>query len=471
VKRPRVLLLAIHKLRDLPGMALLKVLLDEKYGCDTLVGNLGTTELLVTTFRPHLVVLPWLWLARDVEYAKRLKRMGIGVAVLHAEGYAHWDPLRLQIAGKFNDLSPVDLHFSWNEEIADLMREHRTVPDERIFVAGVPRFDFYRPPLQRLLMPKKEFCAKYGLRETRPVVTWATNFGFVKYVGHPDASWIAAKYSDAAVVKDLPPFGTFERAVAVEDASRRIITDALTEIASRRPDVNFVIKVHPGEGERWYRQHPRLARLDNIAIIGGEYIWDVLNSSDIHLHRSCTTGPEAWMMGKPTIDVQLNPEEAWFSEDEAEGTDVARSAKELGDQVEHYLAGGAIPAAQLEGRARLVKRWFHAVDGESAARHAKVISEFLAARATEPRIPLNVKTVGMRVAARLKRTLGWEPYDSLRDVVPMFRRRVSAAEASVLVNRDRYLSTREIESWTSRIREVLNEAGRLPPHRRTKGGR
>lgn len=461
MKKKRILLLAIHKLRDLPGLALLKVLLEARYGDEVMVANVGALGLLVPSFQPHLVVFPWLWTPQDVAWAKKLKQMGIGVAVLLAEGFAHWEPQRLQMAGKFTDLSPVDIHFQWNEEIAELMRVHKTLPEERIFVASVPRFDFYRHPLQGIFLTKAEFCAKYGLRMGRPIVTWATNFGFVKYVGHPDDVRVAEKFNEAAGITDIPPYGSFSRGVAVEGASREILTAAVIQLASEFPKVNIVIKVHPGEDDKWYLRRRDSAGLNNMAIVGSEYIWDVLNSSDVHLHRTCTTGTEAWFMEKPTIDLQLNPGEMWLSEEMTGGGDVARTTEELIERVSYYLSGGEIRLEKIKARDSLIHKWFHQVDGKSSERHADIIHDFLEAHPSEPRIPRDWRNLSMMAKARLRHLLGLEPYESLLEMLPFFRANGRSEDQTVLVNRERYFTCHEVDAWAQKIFGVLKKAGQL----------
>jgi surface carbohydrate biosynthesis protein len=462
MKKKRILLLAIHKLRDLPGLALLKVLLETRYGYEVMVSNAGALGLLVPSFQPHLVVFPWLWMPQDVAWAKKLKQMGIGVAVLLAEGFAHWEPQRLQMAGKFTDLSPVDIHFQWNDGIAELMRIHRTLPEERIFVAGVPRFDFYRSPFHRLLLTKAEFCERYRLRVDRPIVTWATNFGFVKYVGYPDAVRVAEKLNEAAGITDIPPYGSFSRGVSVEEASREILTAAVIRLASEFPNVNLVIKVHPGEDDKWYHRRRDSAGLTNMAIVGSEYIWDVLNSSDVHLHRTCTTGTEAWLMGKPTIDLKLNPDEMWFSEEMASGGDVARSSDELMERVSYYLLGGAIGSEKIRSRESLIHKWFHQVDGKSSERHADIIHDFLEAHPSEPRIPRDWRNLSMIAKARLRRLLGVEPYESLLEMLPFLRANGRSGDQRFLVNRDRYFTSAEVDAWVEKISGNLKGGGHHP---------
>jgi hypothetical protein len=45
----------------------------------------------------------------------------------------------------------------------------------------------------------------------------------------------------------------------------------------------------------------------NIYLVEGEYIWDVLNISDIVVQRCSTVAIESWLLYKPTIELELMP--------------------------------------------------------------------------------------------------------------------------------------------------------------------
>jgi len=461
MNRKRILLLAIHKLRDLPGLALLKAMLEERYGYDVLVTNGGFLKLVIPSFRPHLVVFPWMWTPQDLAWARRLKEMGIAVGVALAEGFAYWEPLRLQLAGKFTDLTSVDIHFQWNEEIAELMRVHETLPEGHVFVAGVPRFDFYTLPLRRLFLTKTELCAKLGFPVDRPIVTWATNFGFVKFAGRAESVARLAEESNKVVgLPDFPPYGSFLRGVAVEEGSREILTAAVIQLAQEFPSVTFIIKVHPGEDDQWYLRRQESAGLRNLAVVRLEYIWDVLNSSDVHLHRTCTTAAEAWFIDKPTINLQLNPDEMWFSDEMANGEDVVRGIGQLRERISYYLSGGEIGPEKMRSREYLIRRWFHQVDGKSSERHAEIIHHFLQSHLSEPRIPLNWENVSMIAKAKLRSILGVGPYGSLREFVPRIQSNGGPGAGSASGDNNRYFTSEEVGEWTGRILRVLQETER-----------
>jgi len=131
-------------------------------------------------------------------------------------------------------------------------------------------------------------------------------------------------------------------------------------------EVNFVLKLHPSEDRRFYQDliEKKLASsAHRVRIITQEYIWDVLNATDIELKRSCTTAIESWLLGKPTIEMHLNPDEWYFSPEHASGSDIVRFPDELVEKVSYYLSGASVAQNLQQARDRSVQKWCQTVDG------------------------------------------------------------------------------------------------------------
>jgi CDP-glycerol glycerophosphotransferase (TagB/SpsB family) len=149
--------------------------------------------------------------------------------------------------------------------------------------------------------------------------------------------------------------------------------------------VNFVLKLHPSEDHQFYQDliHKKLSSAaDRVRIIAHEYIWDVLNATDIELNRSCTTAIESWLLDKPTIEMQLNPDEFYFSAEFASGSDLVRSTDELLAKVAFYLAGGEIPENLQQAREKFLQTWCNSPDGDATRVVVKHIHHLLDAEKT-----------------------------------------------------------------------------------------
>ena len=196
--------------------------------------------------------------------------------------------------------------------------------NDKIVVAGVPRFDFYSTPLKSILLTKAEFLGKYGLDSRYPLVTFATNFTQASFHTSNRDFYLhnAKKYGRDKVLEEA--YGDLGDVPRRDYISRELFLDAFVTLVRNLPKVNFALKLHPTEDHQFYKDLIRrdlCSSASRVRMIAREYIWDVLNATDIELNRSCTTAIESWLLGKPTIEMQLNPDEYYFSPEFASGSD------------------------------------------------------------------------------------------------------------------------------------------------------
>ena len=371
----RTILISIdHKWRDLAGYVYIKKLLEER-GYRVLLIRNNFEEFYSDVYNPEAVLMIHLYDKNVSDRAKRLKERGISIFLMPTEGIPTLKSIRAFAAGKFADLSPVDLQFVWSDEMKNIMVEQEIVDDSKIKVVGVPRFDFYRSPLKDILLTKEELYKKYKFKHNYPLITWATNFAQASFaVKNRDfikKDW--AKYKlDNILDPEKIPQRDFE--------SREIIFENLMRLVRDIRNINLLIKLHPSEDHMYYynkiRELPDEIK-HRIRIVNREYIWDILNSTDILMKRSCTTGVEAWLLNKPTIELKLNPDEWYFSPEHASGSDVVEDYDGLLNRVLYYLNGGSIPEDILSAREEFIKKWCYKVDGKSSLRFVEEVDSFL----------------------------------------------------------------------------------------------
>ncbi len=363
----RILIAVDHKWRDLAGHVYAGLLLKQRGHVVHYARN-NLEKHYISAIKPDLVVMNHLIPPKKQAFAKFLQRQNIRVVILPTEGMPTLDGMRKHMGGKDCDLSGVDLHFVWNQPMADILRENQTLAADKIVVAGVPRFDFYREPLKSILLTKAAFLKKYELDPRYPLVTFATNFTQASFHTSNQDFYLrnAKKYGRDKVFKEL--YGDLGDVPKRDHLSRELFLDAFVTLVRNFPEVNFALKLHPTEDHQFYKDLIRKdlsSSASRVRIIAHEYIWDVLNATAIELNRSCTTAIESWLLGKPTIEMQLNPDEYYFSPEFASGSDMVRSADELIEKVAYYLAGAAIPQNLLNARDQFLRKWCHSPDGKS----------------------------------------------------------------------------------------------------------
>ena len=367
VEMAKILIAVDHKWRDLAGHVYAGLLLEQLGHVVHYVRN-NLEKNYISTIKPDLVLMNHLIPPKKQEFAKYLQSQNILVVILPTEGMPTLDGMRNHMGGKDCDLSGVDLHFVWNQPMADILRENQTLADDKIVVAGVPRFDFYKKPLKAILLTKSAFLKKYELDSRYPLVTFATNFTQASFHTSNQDFYLknAKKYGRDKVFEEL--YGDLGDVPKRDYISRELFLNAFVSLVRNFPEVNFALKLHPTEDHQFYKDlisKDLSSSASRVRIIAHEYSWDVLNATDIELNRSCTTAIESWLLGKPTIEMQLNPDEYYFSPEFASGSDMVRSSDELIEKVSYYLAGGSIPQYLQDARDQFLRKWCHSPDGKS----------------------------------------------------------------------------------------------------------
>lgn len=375
----KILIAIDQKWRDLPGYVYAGLLL-EKLGHKVHFVRNNLEKHCISKFKPNLLVLNHLFSKKKQEFAKYLKRKNIHIALMPTEGIPTLEGMRRFLGGQYCDLSGVDLHFVWNRPMADILRENKTLDDHKIVVVGIPRFDFYKKSLSSTLLNRSAFFKKYELDVRYPLVTFATNFTQASFHTANQDFYLknTSKYGHDKVFEAL--YGDLNDIPKRDFMSRKILLDAFITLVRNFSKVNFILKLHPAEDHQFYKDlisKNLSASASRVRVIVHEYIWDVLNATDIELNRSCTTAIESWLLGKPTIEMQLNPDEYYFSPEHASGSDIVRTSNELSEKVLHYLSGGSVAQNLQHNRDEFIRKWCHSPDGNSTKTMVEYIHHLL----------------------------------------------------------------------------------------------
>jgi len=379
----RIHLLCDHKWRDLPNLSAVKARL-EKLGHTVLLSTTKDSRAMIGAFRPDCVVLNHLFSEENRKLVRTLKASGVTVVILPTEG-AMRPELRTLSEGEFSDFRLADLILAWSQPSAENIRLRWGLSAEQVPVTGCSRLDFYHQEFSGVLDTRESFCRKYGLDESRPIVTWATQYVYA-HVGTADTSpnfvkWYR-EFQDVGATKCYERIGIDPIRIPMSHArGREAAAKSFFALAKAMPAVQFLIKPHPVEELDFYIRWIKESGCENIRFCPATYIWNVLNSTDIQLHRQCTTAVETWMWNKPTIEMAMDivPEMIW--EDREEGSDIACDTDTLVDLVCNYLSNPIIVEAQLSHRWKHINQWFGPTDGRRCIEVAETISNFLMSHA------------------------------------------------------------------------------------------
>ncbi len=375
MKQKHILFFVDHKWRDLLSSVYIKLLLEKKGYRVSLARN-GFERFILPVLQPDAVIFNHVYEDKRVSLLKRFKTDGLKVIILPTENIPVMEQVKKMFAGQMSDLSIVDLYFVWNDEVGDIMRKSKSIDESLIKVIGVPRYDIYKAPLSSLIMSRDDFLVKYSLNRNYPVITMTTNFTLAGF----------ASKNVEFFKKDLKGLKSdrigYNHNLAVRDLkSREIFHHTFYRLVTDYPEFNFIIKPHPSEDHTPY--YDIIKKLNDgssrrrVAVVLTEYIWDVLNATDILLERSCLTGMEAWFMGKPTIELHLNPDEWYHSELMAGGSDEVTDYGHLCQRIDYYLSGKRIDKEKVVHREEIINRWCRGLDGRSCLRAVDEMDNFL----------------------------------------------------------------------------------------------
>ena len=448
MQRLDIALIVDSKWRDLPGMAALATWLEEAHGLTVLLIPYTKWFQTLHDYRPKVLVVTHMNGARSRAIAYKAAAVGTRLVVIHTEGRPNNTELMHYLVGSSMNIDGVDLLFTWSETVRDFLVSQHHLSEDRIVVGGVHRFDFYRPVLSTLLAQRTAICQRYGLNPNKQIVSWSTNFTTAKYhLRNREFMW-----------RDWKDLGLFNFATyrKPEDFAKRdfeareqmLIT--LRDLLRARPEVQVLLKPHPMEDHERYESFLREFRSEfqgRLTFIASEYIWDVLNCADAHIHRLCTTGVEAWLLDVPSIEYHSADYYGWSMQlggaaaEAARGNDVVSDTTGLIDRIDYYLNGGAPSKEQSEVRDAYIKKWLYQVDGKRCMTHANVLAKI----ASEPK-----RTKGPELDFSLMRSMAKE---QARTYVNRFRKPSKGADKLGQV--DCRILPEDAEAWRQRVREIL----------------
>ena len=380
----KILIITDQKWRDLACYVYLKSIIEKNYDIKVRLCRLGEDRFWVLHDKPDLIIYNHLYEDRKVRFAYWLKKQNVGIIILPTENIPLREGVEDLFASRFADLTPVDLYLSWNEQVARRIVELGKLRPEKVKIVGVPRFDFYFPPLTQLLPTKKQIQEKYGLQvnEEAKIALCASNFTIASFLDNKSflqKDWNTLKLNRVDGYRPEQIDGLIKRDVVSRDLTVKYVEKLLIDF----PCLQVIYKPHPSENHLFYKDFisQMVKRFpDRFAFVVQEYIWDLLSVSDVVLQRTCTTAIEAWMFEKPTLELHLHSKEFYFSEKHARGSDIAYNYDDIKKYVDYYCNGGKIAESMRIYRNALLKEWCYKVDGKRTMEVADSISLFLKLR-------------------------------------------------------------------------------------------
>ncbi len=164
---------------------------------------------------------------------------------------------------------------------------------------GNPRWDLLRPEFRGFY---REQVAEIR-REHAPFILINTNFAFLNGISGSPESMIRSHIRSGKLDPDDPAdMAYIEQCRLVEQANIDIVRQLLRTLPQRFPGHRLILRPHPAEKSQTWLDF--VADIPNAAVIGGGSAIPWILASDALLHTNCTTGVEAFSLGKPAVCLQ-----------------------------------------------------------------------------------------------------------------------------------------------------------------------
>jgi surface carbohydrate biosynthesis protein len=279
------------KARDLDGNALLAFAAAER-GFGVLLGN---AKLKSKPYTPRgFVIEKNLRPGKATQLVSESRARGQKIGAWCDEGLIYKDVetyKRLKFDRQSYEL--VDAYFTWGKNQADDLVERLGCSGDKIRITGNPRFDVHRPDFRGVFAERtdriKRRYGRYILVNTK----FSTFNGFAgseKNVSGMRARGMLHTAEHEAEAKGLTDFQGLVFAGFMQ---------LIEELSRRFPDDTIVVRPHPSEDHAPW--HAKAATLPNVEVVYEGNVAEWILASEICIHNNCTTGVEAYLLGKPAI--------------------------------------------------------------------------------------------------------------------------------------------------------------------------
>ena len=192
---------------------------------------------------------------------------------------------------------------------------------------------------------------------------FASRFGIVNNSRGPEYFFDVARgngaLDDSATVARMRAFWEHTNTVFAA------MSEAIVELARAIPDTCIVVRPHPSEdAEHWQRIADRAP---NLCVVREGPITPWLLATDLLLHSNCTTGLEAFLLGRPTVAFVPAWEPRFDDGLPNAVSQRAATASELVDLVRANLDVDKRPHVEPAAHDPLVRRHIASLDGPLAS--------------------------------------------------------------------------------------------------------
>lgn len=227
------------------------------------------------------------------ELLKEINKKGFILTCIDEEGYPYnmesfiyW---KQRVSAETLDLT--ELFFTWGEEEKDAILNRFTPYKEKIVATGNPRIDLWTS-FQNIYSEKAgEYRKRYGKYILMP-----SNFGANHING---LEFLIKQGWDYGFLETEEEEKAYRDFLEMDKKVFEHFAQLLEKIASNFPDYTVILRPHPSEDINIWQEKAK--HLKNVVVIYEGTVTPWILGCDLLIHSSCTTGLEAFLMGKPIV--------------------------------------------------------------------------------------------------------------------------------------------------------------------------
>lgn len=398
-------ILVDHRNRDLLGAALLAHHM-EKLGVRCHLEPLECYKSCLAAYAPDLILFNHLTASHLVKYSHRLKDLNVLTVVVPNEGILYSENMLRFNSGRFHKGAHIDFYFCWNEvHQRALSEEGPGGPETRVEVCGIPRFDFYLNPWNRVLNLKPKTPG------ARPRLLLCTNLAMSRFqnLAPSDAENLFKDW--VRVLKNYD----YRRAIDYHVRFREHLLEFLKALAGSG-QFDIILRPHPREVPAFYEE--RMAAWDEkvrerVTVDGKSNITELILNCDLELScETCTTAMEAWIAGKPAVELVFERNPDFFHENQSNLNVLCDDPTKIVDVVNEQLRH-PMQAELLEGRKQHLAKWCASPDGRATEKLAASLAAAIHAKGPVKRdftFSEKRKAAKMKLLHRLDLAYNFDPF-------------------------------------------------------------
>ena len=157
-----------------------------------------------------------------------------------------------------------------------------------------------------------------------------------------------------------------------------LINRILDELIANNSDILFLLKPHPGDGNKIPMELIGLDKYSNVNFLYNVSTVDIINSSDMVLNFQSSTNLEAWLLDKPTVTI-FEDKEFFEIYEVTKGSVNISNIKDLQKIVDEFYEKGKIKLFEekKEVRGKLIKDFIAFDDGLNHIRFMSFLKPYI----------------------------------------------------------------------------------------------